>query len=115
MYVYAGIENKNVSIAQDAILEQFSAMQQGKITDEEMQSAKNSIQNQYRTIKDSLFAVESFYRTQNRSGVSASIEDCLKQILQMSAIDIQNIARKIHLDTVYFMQGTELEEGEDNA
>lgn len=105
MTVSSGIEFKNKEIAQNAIIEQLNDIKNGKITLEEFESAKKSIRNGYLQIYDNAESTEawSFYRGICHSD-STPIDECEK-INSATIEDVQNVASKMTLDTVYFLNG----------
>ena len=56
--------DQNIEAAKNEILNQLEEMKQGNFTEEELQSAKLSVCNSYRTIGDYLGSTESWYISQ---------------------------------------------------
>ena len=107
MLVSSGIEAKNKEIAEKAILEQLEAIQTGNITDEELDSAKKSIKNGYMQIYDSAEAMEVWTFFRSLCGVSTTpLKECEKTEMTTRE-EIQELAKRIKLDTVYFLKGKE--------
>ena len=110
MKVASGIEFENKEIAENAIIEQLNAIKEGNITKEEFESARKSIRNGYLQIYDSAESMEtwSFYRGICQS-YATPMEECNK-IDTATIDDIKSVAEKMTLDTVYFLNGIEKSE-----
>ena len=107
MLVSSGIEAKNKEIAEKAILEQLELIKKGEISDEEMESAKKSIKNGYMQIYDSADAMEQWTLFRSLCDISTTpMLECDK-IQDATKEEIQSLASKIKLDTVYFLRGKE--------
>lgn len=107
MLVSSGIEACNKEIAEKAILEQLEMIKNGEISDEEMESAKKSIKNGYMQIYDSAEAMETWAFFRSLCGISTTpILECEK-IEKTTKNEIQALASRFKLDTVYFLRGKE--------
>ena len=104
MIVAAGIEEQNKQKAQDEILAQLKDIAEGKVTDEEFESAVSSILNAYREIDDNPESIESWYLGRMLSGLNTSPAETAKQIKSCTVADVAEMAQGITLDTVYFMK-----------
>lgn len=109
MMVASGIEFENKEIAKNAILEQLSAIKEGSISLEEFESAKKSIKNGYMQIYDAAESMESWAFFRGICGNNATPFDECKKIDVATIKDVQEVAKKITLDTVYFLKGKEKE------
>ncbi|MCL2517575.1 MAG: insulinase family protein [Oscillospiraceae bacterium] len=114
MIVSSGIEVANKELAQSEILLQLENVKNGVITDEELSSAKNSIINKYQELSDSPALLESWYIGRMLAGLTDSPEKAIEQIKTVTIDDLIQIAKKITLDTIYFMNGT-LKGGNENV
>lgn len=107
MLVSSGIEASNKEIAEKAIIEQLEMIKKGEISDEEMESAKKSIKNGYMQIYDSAEAMETWAFFRSLCGISTTpMLECDK-IEKTTKKEIQDLATKFKLDTVYFLRGKE--------
>ncbi len=107
MLVSSGIEASNKEIAESAIIEQLEMIKNGEISNEEMESAKKSIKNGYMQIYDSAEAMESWVFFRSLCGISTTpMLECNK-IEKTTKEEIQTLASKFKLDTVYFLRGKE--------
>lgn len=115
MLVAAGIEKKNRQTAYDEILHQLDDTAKGNISDEEMASACHSIRNSYKELEDSPEGIENWYLGRMLAGLCDSPAEAAELVKTVTKEDIMNIASKITLDTVYFMEPTlSEEEGTDD-
>ena len=106
MVVTSGIEVANKDLAQSEILLQLDNMKDGVITDEEITSAKNSIVNEYRTITDMSNYLASWYFNSTIAGLTCTLEEAIDLINSLTKDDVVEIANRITLDTIYFLNGT---------
>lgn len=107
MLVSSGIDQANKEIAQKAILAELDAIKCGNISDEEFESAKKSLKNGYMQIYDSAEAMETWAFFRGICGISTTpILECEK-IEKSTKEDLQEVASKMKLDTVYFLRSKE--------
>ncbi len=101
--VNSGIETENREKTQTEILNQLESIQNGELSDEELSNARKLISNIYTGVEDSVSKLESFFLTRYISGRSPLPESELNALLNVSKEDIISAARKVRLNTVYFM------------
>lgn len=115
MIVASGIEFENKEIAEKAILDQLNAIKEGNISEAEFESARKSIRNGYMQIYDSADSMEiwTFFRSLCGSYVTP-MSEC-ERVEKATIEDIKEVAKKMTLDTVYFLKGksTEVKNGWD--
>ncbi|MCI8331971.1 MAG: insulinase family protein [Clostridiales bacterium] len=104
MLVYSGITAKNKEKAQSEILAQLSAIQQGEITEEELNAAKLSVINAYRSLSDSPVSLEGWFTGRTLAGLATTPEDCIPLVMDVTKEQVMDVAKKISLDTIYFMK-----------
>lgn len=107
MIVSSGIESKNKEIAKNAIIAQLDAIKNGEISNEELQNAKKSIKNGFLSVYDSAESLEAWVFYRGLCGISTTPDKEIEKVENTSASDIQKIAQRITLDTVYFLTGEE--------
>ncbi len=107
MLVRAGIENKNFETAKNEILKQLEELRKGNFSEEELAAAKLSLINAYHEISDNPQALQNWYLGRTLSGISQSPEEAIAVVEQVTKEDIIDTAKKIMLDTVYFLEGVE--------
>ncbi len=107
LLIDSGVETENIGKAQEAIIEQVELLKNGRITDDEMLSAKLAVKNAYISALDSLMSVQAFYiqsilRTEHLSPEEAA--DIVESITRDEIIDL---AASMQLDTVFSLVGNE--------
>ncbi len=107
MVVTSGIEVENKQKTQDEIIEQLEKIKRGEITDEEIVLAKKSMKNAYNELQDNPASLEGWYLTRRLADLGDTPEDVIGGILEISKDEIVETAKKIELDTVYFLEGTQ--------
>jgi predicted Zn-dependent peptidase len=107
MMVMSGIEFNNFDTAVKIIREQMQAMQEGDFTDQEMAQTKAVIQNQMlETLDTSRGMVEVLYHNVV-SEQKVSLDDWLQGMDSTTKEEIIDVARKVTMDTIYFLTGLE--------
>lgn len=107
MTVNSGIEIKDFEVAKNAILGQFSDILNGNFTDEEINSAKLTVVNNFRSVSDSKSAIEQFYLTQIICSTNCDINSLISSVENCSKAQIMQVGSMIKLDTIYFLKGDE--------
>ena len=110
--VLCALSGINRRRAEDEILHQIEELCQGRFTDTELEAAKQSLMNTYRQAEDSPTALESIYFGRALMAIDDTLEDSRTKIEAVSREDVVSAARRLSLDTVYFLDGV-LGEGED--
>ena len=104
--VASGIEADKLAIVKRAILDQLCEIQNGNISDAELTAARKSILHGYRQLYDSPFDLQSFYSARMAFGINDSIEECTAKLMKVSREDVIDIAKRISLDALFFIEGT---------
>jgi predicted Zn-dependent peptidase len=105
VFVMSGIETANYEKAVKIIKEQLEEMKKGSITEGELEQTKAMIKNQVlETIDNPIGLAEVLYHNVI-AGTSRSIEEWLEGIESVSKEDVVNVAKKVALDTIYFLKG----------
>ena len=105
MLVQSGVETKNMAAAEKEILAQLEEVKQGNFTDEEIESAKLSLCNSYRTIDDYLSGTESWYLSQIFRKEILTPEQAAQQVNNVTREQIIAAANRVTLDTIYRLEG----------
>lgn len=107
MMVMSGIDLKNYDQAVGIIHDQMEAMRNGDFTDQELAQTKAVIQNQMlETIDTSRGLTEVLYHNVV-SHTDIKLETWLSEMQNTTKEEIVAVAKKIKLDTIYFLTGTE--------
>ena len=110
MFVSSGIRAENREIAEAEILKQLDDLRAGKLTEEELTSAKNSLSSGYRSLSDSQGALESFYVNNALDGLLLSPEEMASLVESVTLEHVCRVANSVVLDLVYFLHGSEEDE-----
>ena len=105
--VSAGIDFSEKDRVIREILAQLRACQEGHISDEELESAKQALYSSIRGIHDSPGAIESYYATGALSGLELTPAQYREAVQQATAADVSAAARSLQLHTVYFLKGVQ--------
>jgi len=105
LLVDSGIEFQNKQKAQDEIMAQLKAIQNGQFSDEELANTKLLVNNSIRATTDSLASIEGWYMAQILRGQNIAPVDDVKNIDAVTREDVIEAAKAVTLDTVYFLTG----------
>lgn len=107
MMVMSGIDLKNYDQAVGIINEQMDAMRNGDFTDQELDQTKAVIQNQIlETIDTSRGLTEILYHNV-LAHTEINLDTWLSEMQKTTKDEIIAVAKKIELDTIYFLTGSE--------
>lgn len=104
MTIQSGIEIDNFDRALDIIQKQLDEMQAAQITDSEMEQTQTMLANQLREMQDRPHQLIDFYYHGILSGRRRLLDDFLRQLSATTIQDVARVARKINLDTIYFLR-----------
>jgi predicted Zn-dependent peptidase len=108
MMVMSGIDLKNYDQALRIINEQMEAMKKGDFTDEELAQTKAVIQNQIlETIDTARGLIEILYHNVVAL-TDIPLQTWIDEMQKASKEEIVAVAKKIELDTIYFLTGKEV-------
>lgn len=107
LIVNAGIEFENFQKAYDETLVQLEEIKKGNMSELEFTSSINSLINSLESCYDNPKFMQYHYLSENVSGTDTDIETAKSQILAVTPADVAEVAKKIELDTVYFLTGKE--------
>ncbi|MGN1015288.1 MAG: EF-P 5-aminopentanol modification-associated protein YfmF [Butyricicoccus sp.] len=105
MAVSSGVENENAERAVREMLRQLECIQNGELTDDEVEQARRFVLASLRSMGDSPYALESFYQTQAAAGLDDTLEQLTERIQQVTSEQIAEAARRAKPDFVYFLKG----------
>ncbi len=112
MHIDCGIENENIEKAKAEILKQFEDVKSGSFTDEDIETARLSVQNDTKTVNDSLGGLTEWYLTRIYRNDIKTPEESLLEYDRITRDDIKKAANSMKLDTVYVL--TSLNDSEVN-
>ncbi len=104
IFIRAGIEIENYEKALNIIKEQLEDMKNGKFTDEEIENAKQYMVAGIKTVQDEQDSEITYYMGQELSGKFNTFEEYIDKINGVSREEIEQIANKINMNTIYFLK-----------
>ncbi len=105
MVVSSGVDMDKYQPAREEILRQLEACRRGDITGEEMEAARSALTSSLRASGDSLGRMEDFYLSQEIGGFTYTPEALAKALGEVTVAQVQDAARRVRLDTVFFLKG----------
>lgn len=106
LFVDSGVETENLEQAEQEILHQLTLLQQGKLSEEELLSAKLALCNSFRSVGDSLGAVENWNLGQVFEEVPFTPEEAAERVMRFTADEIVSAARRVKPAAVFALRGT---------
>ncbi len=105
MLVSSGIENSNFEVAKNEILNQLSVCREGGISDGELESARDTLRNNWRAIMDDPIQLELYWQGQAIAGTFTKPEERIEQVKGVTKERVIKCAEETALDTVFFLKG----------
>ena len=105
--INAGIEIKNFEKAVKIIKEQIENMKKGDFTEEEIENIKKGIISSITSMDDEQDTLIIYYLGQELSGTNVDLEQYKEKIKNVTKGQIENIAKTVKLNTIYFLKGKE--------
>lgn len=103
--VYAGIDQDREQTVRDGIAHQLTLCQQGQITQEELEAAREAILSGLQSTHDSPGAIESYYATAALSGLGLTPQQYADAVRTVSIPDVAQAARSLVLHSSFFLKG----------
>ena len=107
LVVSSGIEFDKYQQARDEILAQLEAICRGEMEEWELEGARRTIMTAYMTTLDSQSRQEDYWLGQSVAGVEEGLEEFAGRIEQVTREQVVEAAKKLELDTIYFLKGKE--------
>jgi len=105
LVVNAGIDFDKETLVKEEVLRQLTLCQEGEITPQELQSAKEALLSSLRSTHDSPGAIEGYYSTAALSGLAFSHEGYMEAVEALTVEDVVRCAKQLQLHTTYFLKG----------
>ena len=102
--VNSGIEISNYEKALELIKKQIEDMKNGEFTKEEVENAKKGIISAIKTINDEQDSIIIYYFGQELTNTNVSIKQYMDEILSVNYEDVKTIAKKVYVNTIYFLR-----------
>ena len=107
LIVMSGIDPANYQLTLAIIREQMEKMKRGDFTDDELLQTKTMLVNQWLESVDDPRGIVNFLYNEIIANRTASLDDMIQGIERVTREDVVNVAKKIELDTIYFLKGKE--------
>lgn len=107
IFIKTGIKNENYEKTLEIIKKQLQDMKEGNITDKEFRDAKQLIISSLKLIPEQQEDLIAFTYDQKIFGENQSIDEYISNISKVTKEDVIEIAKKIDIDTIYFLYGEE--------
>lgn len=107
LMIQSGIEIENYDQAVSIITQQLEALRSGEISDLELSQTKSMMTNQLKQIYDSPIEMIGFDFNTILTGTERTVQTVLTEINQVTKNQIQEVAQKVELDTIYFLKNKE--------
>ena len=104
IFINAGIEIENYEKAIKIIKEQLESMKNGEFTEEEIENEKKSLISGINLIDDEQDSGIVYYYGQEITNSNVSLEDYKKRVKNVTKDQILNIAKKVKINTIYFLR-----------
>ena len=108
--VDSGVEKENIDRTIKEIKNQLGEMKKGNITEFEIESAKLSLINSYKSVQDTVTGTESWYINQMLDNEILTVEQAIKKLNAVDKDTIVKLANTITLDTIYMLQPKDCKE-----
>jgi predicted Zn-dependent peptidase len=107
LLVDSGVEEKNASRARDEVLKQLDNICLGVFSEEELESARRSIVNQFQTISDQQSSLSYWYLGQSLDTKTVTPEKAAEEVGSVTREQVIEAARRVKLGAVYLLAGEE--------
>ncbi len=108
MMVSSGVEFEKYEEAKSEIFAQLEDVRNGNIEDWELEGARRILVGSLQSSQDSQGALEDFWLGQTVAGLDDSLNDMAQRIEAVTIEDVVAVAKKLQLDTIYFLKGLEV-------
>lgn len=107
--IKTGIELKNYEKTLSIIKAQLQDMKDGKITDDEVKSAKQLATSSLKMIPESQDETITFSLDQDMYGENLTIEEYIKKVEAVTKEQIIDVANNVKINTIYYLKDKEKE------
>jgi predicted Zn-dependent peptidase len=109
MTILSGIDFKNYEKTVQIIKQEMQNVKDGHISDEEIKQTKAMLTNQVKESNDQPFQLMDRFFNGIVGGKVRTSDELLSGIEAVTKEDIQRVANKVEMDTIYFLTGEESE------
>lgn len=104
IFVRCGIQIENYEKALSLIKVQLENIKNGLFTDEDIEVAKVYLTSSIKNIEEEQDTEVVYYIGQELSKTNRSVDEYISRIEKVSKEDVLNIAKNVHVNTVYFLK-----------
>lgn len=104
IFIRCGIEIKNYEKALNTIKDQLKDIENGNFSEEDINNSKELISESIRSISAEQDTEITYYYGQELSDKFTTIEEYIEKINNVTKQQIQEIAKKISINTIYFLR-----------
>ncbi len=104
MIIDSGVEGENIEKLERGIMKEIADMQNGDITDFELEATKLAVINSYYSSNDTVRGIDSWYMNRIFDGEICSIEEMAEKINAITKQDVIEAAKLLTLDTIYTLK-----------
>lgn len=104
LFIFAGIDADKFEQTRDLCLEQLEALRRGEISEQELESTRLGFRQAYRSLLDSPTRMLNLDYLMGMGGRSSVPGDLIAAVDEVTAESIQSAAKRMRLDTVYFLE-----------
>ena len=104
IFVRCGIQIENYEKALNLIKIQLDNFKNGLFTEEDIEVAKVYLTSSIKNIEEEQDTEVVYYIGQELSKTNRSVEEYISRIEQVTKEDVLNIAKNVHVNTVYFLK-----------
>lgn len=105
--VQSGVETENAQKTEKAVLAQLREMQEGGVTEEDLQNSKRSLLDRYHSVSDTPEEIEGWAHMQICDPRFKTAEEVADSLLSVTREDVLAAARTVKLDTVFLLKEKE--------
>lgn len=104
IYIRCGIEIQNYDKAIEIIYKQLEDMKNGEFSEEDIKNAKQYIISAIKSVEEEQDTEIMYYLGQELAETNYSLEEYKKSIEDVTKEQIQDIAQRIQINTIYFLR-----------
>lgn len=107
LLVYSGVEFQNFKRAEEEILAQLQACQNGEITEDELEAARRSAVGTLRASLDAQGRLEEYWLNRFVTGTGFTPEELADEVANVTLEQVVDVAKRIQLDSIFTLEGKE--------
>ncbi|MCK4260826.1 MAG: insulinase family protein [Halanaerobiales bacterium] len=107
LLVSSGIESANLDRVLEIVDQQLQAIKNGEITEQELDFTKKAYQRYFKYLSDSNGSFIDSCMLEVTNGMHPSLDKLMEEMDNVTTRDIQEVAKVVQLDTIYFLKGKE--------